>query len=224
MPRSGPPISTALLDAAIDLIGKGGRVGSVAVSGDSMHPTFANVERLAVEFSPQDLSFGDVLVFRQRGILVVHRLVQRRRRRQSLRLRTRGDGTIAFDPWVDPGSVIGRIVALGFADGLWRDLRNTRARLYGRALGAHDFCWGGLGALVLKFGGKHGPDWHWRLGRLDRLKLSLAHMLFFRAAHPQIPAPEFDGSRAGVESTDAGAHCYTRRLGHAPTRKTRPHA
>jgi hypothetical protein len=211
-----------MLDAALDLIGKSGRLGSVALNGLSMHPTFAGVERLAVEFSPQRVSFGDVLVFRQRGLLVVHRLVQRQRRGDAVRLRTRGDGTIGFDPWVDPASVIGRVVAVGFAGDVWRNLRNTRARLYGRMVAAHDFCWGGFGALLLKFGGTGGQDWHWRLGRLDRFKLRLAHMLFFRAAHPLIPAPEFDGSRDDRDSVDAGAHCYTSRLGHAPRRKTPP--
>jgi len=201
MPRPETPLSTALLDAAVDLIAKTGGLGSVEVDGVSMHPTFGGVERLAVRFSPQDLSFGDVLVFRQRGLLVVHRLVQRQRLETGLRLRTRGDGTIVFDPWVDPGSVIGRVVALGYPGGRWRNVRNLRARAYGRLLALHDLFWGGSGALLVKFGGKGGPNWRWHLGRLDRLKLYLGHFLFFRAVHPVIPAPEFDGS--------AKAHCYT---------------
>ncbi len=201
-----------MLDAAVDLIGKAGHLGSLAVTGFSMLPTFARVERLAVEFSPTGLAFGDVLVFRQRGVLVVHRLVQRQERGGSLRLRTRGDGTISFDPWVDPESVIGRVVAVGYGGGTWRNLRNLRARFYGWALAAHGLGWGGLGVVVLKFGGRHGPDLHWRLGRLDRFKLRLAHWTFFRALHPIVPAPEFDGSRASAESADIKARCYTSEL------------
>jgi hypothetical protein len=198
-----------MLDAAVELIGKTGRLGSVEVSGSSMFPTFAEVERLAVEFSPQRLEFGDVLVFRQRGILVVHRLVQRQQNEGLLRLRTRGDGTISLDPWLDPGSVIGRVVAVGYADGTWRCLRNFRARLYGHALALHGLVWGGLGAAVLKFGGRHGPTWHWRLGRLDHFKLRLDHALFFRVLHPVIPAPEFADSPPDGESAEVEARCYT---------------
>jgi len=198
-----------MLDAAVELIGKTGRLGSVEVTGSSMLPTFAGVGRLAVEFSPQALEFGDVVVFRQREILVVHRLVQNKRDNGSLRLRTRGDGTISFDPWLDPSSVIGRVVAVGYADGTWRNLRNFRARFYGHALGLHSIVWGGLGAAALKFCGRGGPDWHWRLGRLDHFKLRLGHAVFFRALHPVIAPPEFVDSRPDGDSTEVQARCYT---------------
>jgi len=209
MPRTDPPLSTAMLDAAIELIGKTGRLGSVAVTGFSMLPTFAGVEHLAVEFSPAKLAFGDVVVFRQRENLVVHRLVQRRPHEGALRLRTRGDGKIAFDPWVDPAAVIGRVVAVGYPDGSWRNLRNFRARCYARAIAAHGLVWGGLGAIFMKFGGRSGADWRWRLGRLDQWKLRLAHAVLFRVLHPVVPAPDFAGSDNATESAEAKARCYT---------------
>ncbi len=198
-----------MLDAAVELIGKTGQLGSVELTGSSMLPTFAGVRRLAVEFSPPGLAFGDVVVFRQRGILVVHRLVQSQRHGGSPRLRTRGDGTISFDPWVDPAAVIGRAVAIGYDDGSWRDIRNLRARCYGWAVATHGLVWGGLGAVFLKFGGRRGPDLHWYLGRLDHFKLRLAHRLFFRALHPVVPTPKFPGSSAGAESAEVEARCYT---------------
>ncbi len=209
MPRTGPPLSTAMLDAAVGLIGKTGRLGSVEVTGTSMLPTFDGVVRLAVEFAPSNPSFGDVLVFRQNGTLVVHRLVQRSRGNAGLRYRTRGDGKIAFDPWVEPDSVIGRVVALGYGDGTWRSVRSPAARCYGRALGLHGLAWGGLGAGVLKLMGPRGRDWRWQLGRLDFFKLRLAHGLFFRVSHPRIPAPDFHALRTGRESTEVEARCYT---------------
>ena len=198
-----------MLDAAVELIGKTGRLGSVAVIGSSMHPTFAGVERLAVEFVPENLKFGDVIVFRQNETLVVHRLVQRQRHAGSLRLRTRGDGKIAFDPWVDPNSVIGRVVALGYVDGTWRGMRNLGARTYAWLMALHDLVWGGLGAVVLKLLGRRGPDWHWRLGRLDFFKMWLGYALFFRGLHPLVAAPDFDAARGAGDSTEVEARCYT---------------
>jgi len=184
MPHPGPELSTAMLDAAVDLIGRSGVRGSVEVAGVSMHPTFSDVERLAVEFAPAKPAFGDVIVFRQRGTLVVHRLVQ-----QGTRLRTRGDGTISFDPWLDPGDVIGRVFALEYPGGVWRGIRGRRARCYGWWFAAHSLCWGALGALLLKLG---LDDWQWRLGRVDRLVLALVHALAFRALNPVVPAPELE--------------------------------
>ncbi len=65
-------------------------------------------------------------------------------------------------------------------------------------------------AVVLKFAGRRGPDWHWRLGRLDHFKLRLAHGLFFRGLHPLVPEPDFDASRTSGESAEVEARCYTR--------------
>lgn len=184
-----------MLDAAVGLIGRSGELSAVKVAGISMHPTFRDVEQLAVEFSPADLARGDVLVFRQRETLVVHRLVQCR----AGRLRTRGDGTIAFDAWLDRADVIGRVRALGYPAGLWRGVRGRRAGLYARAVAAHALCWSGLGLVVWRLG---GYDWQWRLGRLDRFTLGLFHALLFRALHPVVPAPA-----AGPPRSEA--RCYT---------------
>ena len=47
MSRPGPTLSTAMIDAAVELIGRSGYLGSVEVQGVSMHPTFDGVGRLA---------------------------------------------------------------------------------------------------------------------------------------------------------------------------------
>jgi hypothetical protein len=209
MPSPGPTLSTAMLDAAIEMIGRAGVRGSVAVAGVSMHPTFAAVERLAVEFAPGKISFGDVIVFRQRGKLVVHRLVGRER--AGSRLKTRGDGTISFDPWVEHGDVIGRVFAVEYPGDEWRGIRGGRASFYGGCLAAHDLCWGLLGSLALKIAGE---GWRWRIGRLDHFKLTLVHGLLFRAFNPRIAPPELDAGSGAAE-----ARCYTRSLDPAHTRK-----
>ena len=166
-----------MLDAAVDLLGRAGQQGVVEVQGASMMPTFRDVPRVAVEFEVGDPSFGDVLVFRQRGILVVHRLIGRGRR-----YRMRGDGTIGFDPWLEPSDVVGRVLALEQGE-RWIDVRGPLARLYGRAVAFHNLFWGGLGAALARWGGRVGDDWRWRLGRLDQFTLRIAHALFFRLCH-----------------------------------------
>ena len=113
--------------------------------------------------------------------------------------------------------MIGRVVAVGYDDGTWRNLRNPGARFYGWALAAHDLFWGGLGAVVLKIGGRGGPIWHSRLGRFDHFKLRVGHWLLFRALHPVIPAPDFNGSGMGEEP--AKARCYTPELVRSPKKQ-----
>ena len=209
MPSSGPTLSTAMLDAAMDMIGRAGVRGAVAVDGVSMHPTFAGVERLAVEFSPKGISFGDILVFRQRGTLVVHRLVGKFD--AGARLKTRGDGTISFDPWLSENDVVGRVFALEYPGGEWRGIRGGGGRFYGWCLAAHDLCWGLMGSLIWKIG---GDDWRWRLGRLDLFKLKIVHAVTFRAFNPIVDTPEFDSP-----SGEAEARCYTRSIDRSSTIK-----
>jgi hypothetical protein len=198
-----------MLDAAVDLIGRAGVRGAVAVAGVSMHPTFDGVERLAVEFSPEKVAFGDVIVFRQRGTLVVHRLVFKID--GGKRLKTRGDGTVSFDPLVDAGSVVGRVFALEYPGNEWRGIRGAGARFYGRCLAAHGLCWGLLGGLAWKIA---GDSWQWRIGRLDRFKLTVVHGVLFRLFNPRVDKPELDAASGDVE-----ARCYTRSSDRSTHRK-----
>jgi phage repressor protein C with HTH and peptisase S24 domain len=68
-------LSGEFLDAAVDLMGRAGRGGTVRVRGRSMVPTLTEGQLLAIEFSPDRLSRGDMLVYRQEGLLMVHRLL-----------------------------------------------------------------------------------------------------------------------------------------------------
>lgn len=193
MRRPTPKLSTAMVDAAVDLMGGAGKIGVVEVQGLSMEPTFRGIRHVAVEFSADEPRFGDILVFRQRGILVVHRLIGR-----GQRYRMRGDGTISFDPWLSPKDVVGRVIAIERLDGSWLSVRSSLARLYGRAVALHNLSWGGLGALLVKGLGRHGEDWRWRLGRLDQFALRIAHALFFSWIHRSVPNPATKGEAIGI--------------------------
>ena len=73
-------------------------------------------DELAVDFSTCAPRFGELIVFRQHGALIVHRCLGRARRGGW---RSRGDGVPAFDPAVSAERLVGRVVAARL-DGVWR--------------------------------------------------------------------------------------------------------
>jgi len=159
-----------------------------------MVPTLFEGQVLAIEFSPGSLSRGDMLVYRQDGMLMVHRMLGPARfpdGRPSLR--TRGDGLPTFDPHLEQSRVVGRVIALQTGEG-WRSTRGGLARAYARCLACHDFFWaagavcargieGALGTVGLRL-----PLRRW-VTAADRRSLGLAHRCLFRWAHPVGPAP-----------------------------------
>jgi hypothetical protein len=193
-------LEVRLLDAAVDLMGRAGRGGRVQVVGESMRPTLAPGDVLAVDFSPGPPSRGDLLLFRQAGYLVVHRLLGPARfpdGRPSHR--TRGDGVIALDPHVDPADVVGRVIAFRGPDG-WRDLRGVGGRVYAWMIAWHDFTWAAAGVLARRLIRRSGDRASWFrpvawAQKADRLFLTLAHRVFFRLLHRRVAEPVVGESR-----------------------------
>ena len=188
-------LSGQFLDAAVDLMGRAGRGGTVRVRGRSMIPTLIEGQVLAIEFSPGSLSRGDMLVYRQDGMLMVHRLLGPARfpdGRPSLR--TRGDGLPTFDPHLEETRVVGRVIALQTGEG-WRSTRGGRARLYAWCLAFHDYFWAASAVFARAIEGALGtvglrvPLRRW-VTAVDRRSLRLAHGYLFHWAHPVGPAPE----------------------------------
>jgi hypothetical protein len=184
-----------LLDAAVDLMGRAGRGGTVRVRGHSMRPTLSPGEVLAVRFSPDEIRRGDLLLFRQADYLVVHRFLGPARTREGRScLRTRGDALIALDPPLDRANVIGTVVAVQ-RDGEWIGLEGSRARLYARAVALHDLVWAAAGVAAVRVGRRLARlGFGARLARLpaalDWRLLGLAHRLLFHRLHPAVPPPE----------------------------------
>jgi len=183
-----------VLDAAVELMGRGGRGGTVRVQGQSMLPTLLPDELLAVEFGSQRLRAGDMLLFRQADYLVVHRLLGRARRRGAARrLRTRGDGVLGLDPPVDPSRIVGRAIAVKRGE-QWRGFESRAARIYARGLAWHDLFWAATGVaayfvdrvlrrLRLPRGLVRG------VGAVDRWLLRRVHGLLFDRFHPPVAPP-----------------------------------
>jgi hypothetical protein len=197
-----PPLSQLTpewLDAAVELMGRAGRAGTVRVQGRSMLPTLVEGQQLAVDFQPERLATGDMLIFRQHGHLVVHRFLGGCRFPDGRPgLRTRGDGCHGFDPHVHRSQVIGRVTAFRL-DGEWRSTRTLRGRVYGKLVAWHDLFWSvsGLatGRLVrgLSRLGIRVPLVRW-VASADRRLLGIAHRVLFVGVHPVVASPAEDGA------------------------------
>ena len=145
---------------------------------------------LLVDFSPRRRRVGDILLFRQGGVLVVHRFLGRvRSRRAGPCLRTRGDGRPDLDPPVFDRDVVGRVVAVR-RDGGWRTLRGPLPALYARMIAWHDHVWSGAAWLAGKLDRRLPAAFLRRtVARLDHRSLRVADAVLFRLAHRSIPPP-----------------------------------
>lgn len=189
--RDLPP---RMLDAAVELIGRTGHLGTLPMEGESMLPILRPGQRVAVEFSLERLDRGDLLLYRQQDYLVVHRLLGTACFPDGRPcLRTRGDNMPGLDPPLDRARVLGRVVAIENDDG-WRDLRGAGAKLYALALALHDLAWavaavagsradGALRRLGVSGGVRR------RIEYLDRRLQRWAHSLLFERLHPLCAEP-----------------------------------
>jgi hypothetical protein len=193
--QTDPKLRAELVLAAVELMGRAGRRGTVLVQGESMRPTLRPGQLLAVEFSPDVTARGDMLVFRQGDALLVHRLLGPAPPLEGRpRLRTRGDGVLELDPPVDLDRVVARVVA--FKDGeRWRSTRHRAARAYAWCLAWHNLFWAAVGAVLRrleyrlkrsKFGLRLRPT----ARAVDRRLLRWVHRLLSKPMHRPVAKPE----------------------------------
>ncbi len=194
-----PGKRTELALAAVDLMGRAGRRGTVRVRGESMQPTLCAGQLIAVEFAPEHLARGDMLIFRQGDLLLVHRSLGPARSIEGRqRLRTRGDGTLSLDPPVDLDRVVGRVVALEAGEH-WRTTRDRPARFYAWCLAWHHLFWAVVATVSLRVDrGLRGLRIPWRsrpaVAGVERWLLRRVHRAFFDRLHSDVPRPEALGN------------------------------
>jgi hypothetical protein len=177
----------ARLDAASELLRAAGGQGTVRTHGDSMEPTLGAGAAVLVRYRPVERPRrGELIVFRQVDYLVVHRFLGTVAGPDGPRFRTRGDGAARLDGPVEPGAVVGTVVAIERPDG-WRSLEGRLARAYGAAVALHALAWAGARATSgFRF-----------LGALDRGLLRAADAVLFALAHRRVAAPWVPGA-AGI--------------------------
>ncbi len=203
-------LSPSVLDGAVELMGRAGRSGAMRVQGVSMRPTLEPGAILRVDFAPDRVRFGDLVIVRREGFLVVHRLVSLAGRgRPGGRLRTRGDGRLELDAAFDAARVVGRVTGVLRA-GTWRSLEGAGPRAYARCVAAHDLLWAAAGAaagrverLLARAGvGLELRGW---VRRADRLLLGLVDRVAFDALHRPLEPPPGETWPAGSSGSGGGS-------------------
>jgi hypothetical protein len=112
----------------LELLGGGSPVRFRA-SGDSMYPSIRDGERITVApVAVDDLASGDVLLYRQGGRLLAHRLVVQSGSGAARMLHLRGDGKGGCDAPVQASAIVGRVTAVE-RSGRSIALCGSRARL-----------------------------------------------------------------------------------------------
>ena len=176
-------LSRDVLHAGLDLIAGPGRIAVLAMTGESMLPMLRGGQRVAVELALERPERGDLLLFRQADYYVVHRYLGPASGADGQPcLRTRGDHMPRLDSPLDPGRVLGRVVAIEEQDG-WLDLDRGAARLYGLAVALHDLFWSVavlVGGKLETLLGRPRGTYRDRVVAWDRGLLARAHRIFLR--------------------------------------------
>jgi hypothetical protein len=91
---------------------------------DGSHITVASVR-------PEELAPGDIIVFRDGGLLIAHRLIQIKSGGDMIRLRQKGDNQLV-PSWIEPTALVGKAVSLNRESDSRRldvDTRSLRIRI-----------------------------------------------------------------------------------------------
>lgn len=110
--------SAATAEALIELLSAAGRDIVLTVDGYSMGATIAPSAEVVVRRLDRAPRFGEVLLVRGGKTFFVHRLVKVRSGVQKMYI-TRGDNCRQADPAVPAEKIIGTVVGIRKADGLW---------------------------------------------------------------------------------------------------------
>lgn len=185
-----------VLGAALRLWHRDGKIGTLPVEGRSMAPTFRGRSRIwFLPLEGRSARRGEMLLYRQAGLLVVHRVI---RRLPGPAYRTKGDGRPTFDYELVPAeTIVGRVVAFE-REGRPCSAEGRRPRLYARIMALLSEMAGlasrGAGRVDLLLGrlagGRSLRPVRWLVAVADRLAVLTLDRLLFRLCHPTWSPPE----------------------------------
>jgi signal peptidase I len=106
--------AAAFLDLAQDLLARGNAV-RFSAEGASMFPTICDGDPIVVEpVDPETIVVGDIVLYRQRGRAIVHRVAEiRTTPTAGVILVMRGDGKAESDAAVGAHQVLGKVMCIG---------------------------------------------------------------------------------------------------------------
>lgn len=134
-----PALSNAALAVVLDIWGQEGKQNLMAIAGTSMWPFLQAGDQVYLHHGPDTARWGEVMVFRQQGQLVVHRLVAVRRG-SITRFLMLGDNRLYPDPPVVKAEIVGRVTAIRRQD-VTIDLTERRWRRRSVLIAVWGFAW-----------------------------------------------------------------------------------
>jgi signal peptidase I len=105
-------VKTELLGTALSLFQQARRPIWFPMVGTSMSPQIKEGDMILVQPAQSSIRFGDVIVFKQRGGLIAHRVISIQKGSNEHIYRTKGDNRRDFDALVMQSEVLGRVVCI----------------------------------------------------------------------------------------------------------------
>lgn len=100
----------AYLDTILEIWAEEHETTTCAISGNSMAPLIRNGDLITIAHGARDLRRGDIVVFRQEGKLVVHRLLRAALPGDAGLALTKGDNRATTDPPLRRESIVGKVI------------------------------------------------------------------------------------------------------------------
>jgi hypothetical protein len=145
---SSQPPSDGVVNAVLDLWRDGHRAHEVPIRGRSMFPVLKSGDVVRVDPDLSGVGPGAIIVFRQRGALIAHRVLRTWQVGQgSLSFQTQGDRCSYPDRPVEAARILGQVVGI-WRNGRYRPVDNWRQRGWGWLIAAGARVKSGLRSLL----------------------------------------------------------------------------
>ncbi len=129
-----------ILKVALEVWRQAGEQHFIPVTGRSMLPLLQADDRVLVAHGSTGIRRGDIVVFRQDGELIVHRVIGMYHRDGETIFVTKGDNRLHFDPPVSANEIVGRALAVQRA-GRSRSLETPLWRFTGWLIAGSTLAW-----------------------------------------------------------------------------------
>jgi signal peptidase I len=148
------PLPDHILLGALDVWGASGEQHFIPVSGSSMLPLIQDGDQALVIHGVTGIRRGDMVVFRQQGKMVVHRVLRVNLQTNSPTFLIKGDNNLSVDPPVQAEEIVGRVLLIKRGEKTLA-IDTYPWRMVGRAI-----AWGTLaGFWLYRWGGSLKRRW-----------------------------------------------------------------